>query len=186
VLNWVRWSSLALAHVLREMIVRTFATMEAVVIGLDDTLQRRRGQKSMAKGIYRDPVRSSHSHLVKASGLRWLCAMVLAEMPWETKLIPLACSPPPAGHAGWSLRLLEHKVVELKIVDHASDNTIGRVLKKHSQAAPQTAMGDSARAKQCVRSGAGGGAGGLSTSARPGGAAGMSRRMLQAAARRYA
>ena len=48
----------------------------------------------------------------------------------EAKLIALACSPPPEGHAGWSLRLLESKVVELKIVDHASDNTIGRVLKK--------------------------------------------------------
>ena len=83
----------------------------------------------------------------------------------EAKLIALACSPPPAGHAGWSLRLLEHKVVELKIVDHASDNTIGRVLKKHSQATAQAAMGYSARAKQCVRSGAGGCAGGLSTPA---------------------
>jgi hypothetical protein len=48
----------------------------------------------------------------------------------EAKLITLACSPPPAGHARWSLRLLENKVVELHIVDHASDNTIGRVLKK--------------------------------------------------------
>jgi hypothetical protein len=49
----------------------------------------------------------------------------------EAQLIRLACSPPPPeGHAGWSLRLLEHKVVELKIVDRASDNTIGRVLKK--------------------------------------------------------
>lgn len=48
----------------------------------------------------------------------------------EAKLITLACSKPPEGHAGWSLRLLENKVVELKIVDHASDNTIGRVLKK--------------------------------------------------------
>jgi hypothetical protein len=48
----------------------------------------------------------------------------------EAKLIQLACSKPPEGHAGWSLRLLENKVVELKIVDHASDNTIGRVLKK--------------------------------------------------------
>src|SRR5215467_13086968 len=93
----------------------------------------------------------------------------------EAQLIALACSPPPAGHAGWSPRLLEHKMVELKIVDHASDNTIGRVLKKHSQAAPQTAMGDSAGAKQCVRRGDGGCAGGLSTPARPGGAAGMSR-----------
>ena len=48
----------------------------------------------------------------------------------EAKLIALACSPPPAGRKGWTLRLLENKVVELNIVDHASDNTIGRVLKK--------------------------------------------------------
>jgi hypothetical protein len=48
----------------------------------------------------------------------------------EAKLIALACSPPPAGRSSWTLRLLENKVVELKIVDHASDNTIGRVLKK--------------------------------------------------------
>lgn len=48
----------------------------------------------------------------------------------EARLIALACSPPPAGHAGWTLRLLENKVVELHIVDRASDNTIGRVLKK--------------------------------------------------------
>jgi hypothetical protein len=48
----------------------------------------------------------------------------------EAKLIALACSPPPAGRSGWTLRLLESKVVELKIVDRASDNTIGRVLKK--------------------------------------------------------
>jgi Homeodomain-like domain len=48
----------------------------------------------------------------------------------EARLIQLACSPPPQGHAGWSLRLLENKVVELKIVERASDNTIGRVLKK--------------------------------------------------------
>jgi hypothetical protein len=48
----------------------------------------------------------------------------------EARLIALACSPPPEGHAGWSLRLLENKVVELHIVEKASDNTIGRILKK--------------------------------------------------------
>jgi hypothetical protein len=57
-----------------------------VVIGLDDTLERRRGERIKAKGIYRDPVRSSHSHMVKASGLRWLCAMVLAEIPWAKRV----------------------------------------------------------------------------------------------------
>ncbi len=48
----------------------------------------------------------------------------------EAKLIALTCSPAPAGHARWSLRLLEEKVVELNIVETASDNTIGRTLKK--------------------------------------------------------
>jgi hypothetical protein len=48
----------------------------------------------------------------------------------EAKLIALACSKPPEGRVRWTLRLLEEKVVELKIVDKASDNTIGRVLKK--------------------------------------------------------
>ena len=53
-----------------------------VVIGLDDTIERRWGTKIKARGIYRDPVRSSHGHFVKASGLRWLCVMLLAPIPW--------------------------------------------------------------------------------------------------------
>ena len=48
----------------------------------------------------------------------------------EARLIALACSKAPAGRARWTLELLEEKVVELKIVERASDNTIGRVLKK--------------------------------------------------------
>ena len=48
----------------------------------------------------------------------------------EAKLIAVACSKPPKGHARWTLRLLESKVVELGIVDRASDSTIGRTLKK--------------------------------------------------------
>ena len=50
----------------------------------------------------------------------------------EARLIALTCSPAPAGYARWSLRLLEEKVVELNIVEKASDNTIGRTLKKTS------------------------------------------------------
>ena len=48
----------------------------------------------------------------------------------EARLIALACSKPPAGRARWTLQLLEEAVVELKIVERASDNTIGRTLKK--------------------------------------------------------
>src|ERR1700733_4476738 len=59
----------------------------------------------------------------------------------EAKLIALACSDPPKGRVRWTLKLLESAVVELHIVDRASDNTIGRTLKKPSQASPSEAMG---------------------------------------------
>ena len=49
--------------------------------GIDETLERRCGKRIAAKGIYRDPVRSSHSHFVKASGLRWVCLMLLVPHP---------------------------------------------------------------------------------------------------------
>ena len=57
-----------------------------VVIGLDDTIERRWGAKIAARGIYRDPVRSSHGHFVKASGLRWLSAMLLVSVPWARRV----------------------------------------------------------------------------------------------------
>jgi hypothetical protein len=84
----------------------------------------------------------------------------------EAKLIALACSKPPKGYARWSLRLLESKVVELAIVDRASDNTIGRVLKKHSQAPPAATMGHSTQGQQRLRGGDGRRAGRLYATAR--------------------
>jgi Homeodomain-like domain len=69
----------------------------------------------------------------------------------EAKLIALACSKPPKGRARWSLRLLEEKVVELNIVERASDSTIGRVLKKHSQTPSPTTVGDPAKGQQRLR-----------------------------------
>jgi hypothetical protein len=86
VLNRARWSSVAVARVLLEMVVDTFVPAGPVVIGIDDTLERRRGAKIKAKGVYRDPVRSSRSHVVKATGLRWLCAMLLAEIAWAGRV----------------------------------------------------------------------------------------------------
>ena len=71
VLNRARWSSRALSPILLRLLVRTFvAAGDPVLVGLDDTIERRRGAKIAAKGIYRDPVRSSKGHFVKASGLR--------------------------------------------------------------------------------------------------------------------
>ena len=85
----------------------------------------------------------------------------------EAKLIAIACSKPPDGRAHWTLRLLEEKVVELGIVERASDNTIGRILKKHPQAAPQERMGHSARRQCRLRRVHGGWSRRLPASARP-------------------
>ena len=51
------------------LLVQAFTPEGPVIIGLDDTLERRWGAKIKARGIYRDPVRSSHGHFVKASEL---------------------------------------------------------------------------------------------------------------------
>ena len=77
-----RWSSRAVAHRLLRLLVAAFVPDGPVVVGLDDTIERRWGPRIKARGIYRDPVRSSHGHFVKASGLRWLCVMLLAPVPW--------------------------------------------------------------------------------------------------------
>src|ERR687893_1401806 len=77
VLSHGHWCSRALAHRLLLLLVAAFVPDGPVVVGLDDTIERRRGARIAAKGIYRDPVRSSHGHFVKASGLRWLCVMLL-------------------------------------------------------------------------------------------------------------
>ena len=68
----------------------------------------------------------------------------------EAKLIALACSKPPQGRARWTLRLLENKVVELGIVERASDSTIGRTLKK-TVSSPIAASAGSSRRRPTAR-----------------------------------
>src|SRR3954452_19072162 len=77
-----RWSARAVAHRLLLVLVATLVRDGPVVVGIDGIIERRWGARIGARGIYRDPVRSSRGHFVKASGLRWLCLMVMAPMPW--------------------------------------------------------------------------------------------------------
>jgi hypothetical protein len=83
VLNRATWSSRMLSRILLRLLLRAFVPAdEPVVLGVDDHIERRRGAKIAAKGIYRDAVRSSKSFFVKTSGLRWVVMMVLAPIPW--------------------------------------------------------------------------------------------------------
>jgi len=86
VLNRAVWSSLEVSRVLLALLLARFAGAGELVLGLDETLERRWGQRITARGIYRDPVRSSKSHLVKARGLRWLSVMLLAPVPWAARV----------------------------------------------------------------------------------------------------
>jgi hypothetical protein len=86
VLSRAVWSSISLSRTLLLLLVNSFAATGTLVLGLDDTIERRWGLKIRARGIYRDPVRSSHSHFVKASGLRWLCTMLLVPIPWAQRV----------------------------------------------------------------------------------------------------
>ena len=83
VLNRAAWSPLRLGGVLLLLLVQHLDQGDGtLVFGIDETLERRCGKRIKAKGIYRDGVRSSGSHFVKASGLRWISLMWLTDIPW--------------------------------------------------------------------------------------------------------
>jgi hypothetical protein len=92
VLNRAEWSGLRVSRILLGLLVAAFAPSGPLVVGIDETIERRRGAKIAAAGIYRDPVRSSHGHFVKVRGLRWICLHLLVPIPW-------------AGHV-WALPFL--------------------------------------------------------------------------------
>jgi hypothetical protein len=83
VLSRARWNSRAIARTLLTMILDRFLPTGPVVIGIDDTIERRWGRKIAARGVY--PVRSSHGHFVKTSGLRWLSLMAMVPIPWTRR-----------------------------------------------------------------------------------------------------
>ena len=86
VLSRAIWSSREASRVLLGLLVEAFAPEGPLVLGVDETLERRQGKKIAAKGIYRDPVRSSHTHFVKTSALRWVCVTLLVRIPWASRV----------------------------------------------------------------------------------------------------
>lgn len=86
VLNRASWNLRRGSQILLGLLVQHFAPDGPLLFGIDDTIERRWGPKIRARGIYRDPVRSSRSHMVKASGLRWLSLMLLVPIPWAHRV----------------------------------------------------------------------------------------------------
>jgi hypothetical protein len=87
VLNRARWSSRELSRVLLVLLVHLFvAGNEPMILGLDETIERRRGRKIAARGVYRDPVRSSKEFFVKTNGLRWISLLLLTPIPWAQRV----------------------------------------------------------------------------------------------------
>jgi len=92
VLNRAVWSPRQASEKLLKLLLRSLDQgLKPLVFGLDETIERRWGRQIRARGIYRDPVRSSGSHFVKASGLRWLSLMWLTEIPWARRVWALPC-----------------------------------------------------------------------------------------------
>ena len=91
VLNRAKWSGLAAAGILLRLLVRAFAPLGPLIVGIDEARERRRGKRITAKGTYYDPVRSSKNIIVKSTGLRWISMMLLAPIPWPG--LPLVSVP---------------------------------------------------------------------------------------------
>jgi hypothetical protein len=87
VLSRAVWSPMDLSRTLLQMLIALFfAGEKMLVFGIDETIERRWGQKIATRGIYRDPVRSSHSHFAKTSGLRWISVMLLTPISWAQRI----------------------------------------------------------------------------------------------------
>jgi hypothetical protein len=86
VLNRARWSSHKAAGLLLSLLVAALAPDGVLLMGIDEHLERRKGQQIAPKGIYRDAARSSKEYLTKASGLRWIVLMLLVPIPWAQRV----------------------------------------------------------------------------------------------------
>lgn len=126
VLSRAVWSPLAMARTLLMLLVGVFFTSdEPLIFGIDETIERRWGRKIKARGIYRDGVRSSSSHFVKTSGLRWISVMLLTPISWadRTWALPIltALSPSARFYEQRNRQpktLLERALQLLKVLKH--------------------------------------------------------------------
>src|SRR5918998_1143481 len=92
VLNRATWSARQGGGILLSRLVTRLVPPEAtIVLGADDTVERRSGRKITAKGCYRDAVRSSKAQVIRCFGLKWVSMMLLVAVPWSQRVWALPC-----------------------------------------------------------------------------------------------
>ena len=120
VLNRAQWSALQASKILLGVLVLVFVPPGVpIVLGADDTVERRSGRQIKAKGCYRDAVRSSKKHLVHCFGLKWVSMMVLVPVPWAKRVwalpfLTVLCWPRKSPHqrrhkstVGWVRQMMK-------------------------------------------------------------------------------
>ncbi len=113
VLNRAKWSSREVSRRMLLLLVSLFVACDApIVVGIDETIERRRGSKIAARGVYRDPVRSSKEFFVKTNGLRWISMMLLTPIPWASRVwaLPFLTVLAPSEHSH-EKRKKRHKTI---------------------------------------------------------------------------
>jgi len=82
VLSRAEWDGLELAKILLGLLIKLLPESWPILVAVDETLERRRGKKIKAKGIYRDAVQSTQSNVVTSYGLKWEAMMLIVPLPW--------------------------------------------------------------------------------------------------------
>jgi DDE superfamily endonuclease len=91
VLNRARWSARQGSRILLGLLITLLVPPGAtIVLGADDTVERRSGRKITAKGCYRDAVRSTKKHMIRCFGLKWVSMMLLVPVPWSRRVCQIS------------------------------------------------------------------------------------------------
>jgi hypothetical protein len=86
VLNRAKWCGLTGSKILLGLLVKVFVVVNMpLIVGVDETLERRQGKHIKEKGVFRDGVRSSKKYLVHSYGLRWVSMMLIVPVPWSSR-----------------------------------------------------------------------------------------------------
>jgi hypothetical protein len=140
-LNQAQWSDLRGAQILLGLLIKLLPPQWPITVGVDETLERRKGQRIAAKGVYRDAVRSSKSKVVTCFGLQWICMALLLPLPWSQRpwALPFLTLLAPSERANQRAGKPHRSTIDWTIV-------MVRVLARWLQRRPWILIGDGAYA----------------------------------------